>query len=729
MVRRLAMGVLLLLFLVRSPSACITPPSPLPNDYYINSSFNFCQGTYDVADFRFIINASNAVIDCNGSTITDLSAGFSARRGMFLLQNQTNVELRNCYFLQQRRSIKDVYIKNVSNVRVTNSVLHGALFFASSYVVTVVNTTNLNFTNTSVRLSFGNTAIAIRDEGSPLNSGNIGIYNTSILLSTRDSTLVSVLLSNNNTVFNNLIIKGVQGPPSGNAGTILAFFATASSLIRDNIVLEDVYIAETGTGIIFNSNAAGGLKLNNAKLNNVTILSCQGIIPSRGFWVTSAVDVVGNLNMTDVRILSCDRGTEFEAPFSGLVDANKVILCNNGVDFTSAGTAINKNGLFCDTSTPAGVCQFPCPQNVLVTSIRPSTPTPSDPIVCSAFVDSLDPLDVEFKFYVNGVYQPALDQTVPGCTPLALCSSAPVGPFPAGTEIFCSARGIDPATGTATSVFYSPVIIVRDLGGGVGGDAPDDVENVFSTLPLSVSQVCENDQAKFTIATIPGTRVNIYNDETGDLVDFVVAGADGLAYFYTNSTITYRFEGVKNYYYNEERVLKARDCLKACESSADCSGDEVCSEGRCVALECGYCQVARYNTCINLECCQPSDCGAGYTCENNQCVALQCSEGEEVQGNQCVPKGKSLEELVEQKVDERLGGLEGDVDRIFGRLNLLEAGMKDVKGSIDLLNIKISKIKVEQPLPLWLILLLALSVALSAYSAYKLYDHLKHRDK
>ena len=705
-------GVVLLLLLISISAACITPPSPLTANYYINTNFSFCQGTYDVGNFEYIINSSNIVVDCNGSTFTGTTSSFPGV--YFRIDSKSNVEMKNCNFLgnAQRKNVH-IQITRSAGVNIVNT--SGNMSGGVVEHIRIENSSYVNINNTRITTAGSKEGITIKSLVAPGKSENINIYNTTIFNPSTFATGVSINL-NNPSFAKNVKIEYLTERNTDRIIPIKIYSASTQQL--QNITIKHVRANGVARGIDFQR---GWIK--DFTLYNITFKGCSGGGALVGIYTAPSNTILdGNLNFTKITVNGCQRGVSISRALTN-ISFTEGFLCYNSITDLEITTfpGLNRNNLYCDTSTPGGLCEFPCPRNVLVTSIRPSTPTPTDPIVCTAFVDSLSTLDVEFKFYVNGVYQPALDQIVSGCVPGNLCSSAPVGPFPAGTEIFCSARGVDPATGTSTSVFYSPVIIVRDLGGGAGGDAPDDVENVFSTLPLSVSQVCENDQAKFTIATIPGTRVNIYNDETGDLVDFVVAGADGLAYFYTNSTITYRFEGVKNYYYNEERVLKARDCLKACDSSADCSGEEVCSEGRCVALECGYCQVARYNTCINLECCKPSDCGAGYRCENNQCIALQCGEGEEVQGNQCVPKGKSLEE----RIREQLSGIDGDIGRLMVRMQGVEEEVKGLQGEMEELRSKVILKPLKLELPWWLILIVFLSLILSVAAFYKAYKKKK----
>jgi len=65
-----------------------------------------------------------------------------------------------------------------------------------------------------------------------------------------------------------------------------------------------------------------------------------------------------------------------------------------------------------------------------------------------------------------------------------------------------------------------------------------------------------------------------------------------------------------------------------CCNSTQCMDNEYCApDHTCVALRCGWHQIAEDHRCVNYECLADADCLDNQKCENRTCVDVVCEEG------------------------------------------------------------------------------------------------------
>ncbi len=107
--------------------------------------------------------------------------------------------------------------------------------------------------------------------------------------------------------------------------------------------------------------------------------------------------------------------------------------------------------------------------------------------------------------------------------------------------------------------------------------------------------------------------------------------------------------------------VEAVQTAPGCQSTADCSTGEVCSNGTCVrapppqctsSSQCAAGNICQAGVCVpsTPACVVNADCAAGQICAAGQCVTLtppvcqidsDCSRGEQCRGGACVPGGSS----------------------------------------------------------------------------------------
>jgi len=118
--------------------ACVIPTDNL----YINSDTTLCLGFYDIPDADatgvIIINASNVVLDCNGSTINGTGSGYGIYNPGF-----DNVTIKNCTVMNYGYGI---YLNSSDNNTInTNIVCQNVI---SDFFVNETSTGNYGDNNT-----------------------------------------------------------------------------------------------------------------------------------------------------------------------------------------------------------------------------------------------------------------------------------------------------------------------------------------------------------------------------------------------------------------------------------------------------------------------------------------------------------------------------------------------------------------------------------------------------
>jgi len=91
----------------------------LTDDMYVNDTVTLCTGTYQINDSNndglFIVNKSNTVLDCNGSTITGNDTGIGV-----MISGKSNIVLMNCTFIDYNVSVlannsQQVFLNNTNS--------------------------------------------------------------------------------------------------------------------------------------------------------------------------------------------------------------------------------------------------------------------------------------------------------------------------------------------------------------------------------------------------------------------------------------------------------------------------------------------------------------------------------------------------------------------------------------------------------------------------------------
>jgi hypothetical protein len=99
------------------------------------------------------------------------------------------------------------------------------------------------------------------------------------------------------------------------------------------------------------------------------------------------------------------------------------------------------------------------------------------------------------------------------------------------------------------------------------------------------------------------------------------ASLEGYAYVPSASTFCYP----------TNHVLLMTECIV----DEECGPSHYCSDNKCLALECGYCQYIENHSCRDHECCVSDECSLTHHCIDNRCIELECIGGEILADHNC----------------------------------------------------------------------------------------------
>ncbi len=361
----------------------------------------------------------------------------------------------------------------------------------------------------------------------------------------------------------------------------------------------------------------------------------------------------------------------------------------------------------CDSSDPDGYCSYQCPSYYVVSSVLPQNPSSSDTIRCAAFVNGGD-MDVEFQFYIDGVADSNV-YTVSDCQEDSYCYSPSVGPYPVGTSVSCRARGQYGSSYTDWSM--SDVVEVTEPSTEGGTSVKPE------TLPMVVFQRCEGTSRVVEIYTEPDTSIIIR--KSGSLIDKVDVDDSGMVSVILDDG-NYTLVGINSKYTRQERDVSVISCLPVgyeCLSSWDCESDQICADGQCVNLSCGYCQYPENHMCLAWQCCADNDCGSTQVCNEHVCVNLDCGNDQFPMNHQCVS-----DEGDSSSYDNNIQNLYAQYHSMSNKLNQLEEQLDNLRRNMNKPDVSV---KDKYEVPFWMVVATVSAVILSFGSSVYLYLNLR----
>lgn len=72
-----------------------------------------------------------------------------------------------------------------------------------------------------------------------------------------------------------------------------------------------------------------------------------------------------------------------------------------------------------------------------------------------------------------------------------------------------------------------------------------------------------------------------------------------------------------------------------CDYDFQCADNQKCTNHKCVAVSCDYCQYISNHKCYSYNCCSDSDCSSNYYCEGHDCKKVSCSCGK-IENHKCM---------------------------------------------------------------------------------------------
>ncbi|MFO7872721.1 MAG: NosD domain-containing protein [Candidatus Undinarchaeales archaeon] len=281
MSRKIKLLGLIILFLIIIPSNAFAACVDLSglDEYVINESTLLCNSTYNMDDSdnngALIINKSNVVLNCNGSTIKG-SIG-SSGYGIFA-ENKTNITITGCSISTYKQGI---YFNDSSNILILNNTVAASSFCLGSGIKFKFSQNNTIDNNKIKSNSLYGISLAFCSESLITNNlirsqilHGISFYsspNNTLRNNTIQSSPIGIQFwqnSSNNLLFNNSIFsndKGIQLKYNSNNSLVNNTFKSNGQAIRlfksSNNTINVNNITSNGFGIL--------LKLNSND-NNIT---------------------------------------------------------------------------------------------------------------------------------------------------------------------------------------------------------------------------------------------------------------------------------------------------------------------------------------------------------------------------------------------------------------------------------------------------------------------------
>lgn len=77
------------------------------------------------------------------------------------------------------------------------------------------------------------------------------------------------------------------------------------------------------------------------------------------------------------------------------------------------------------------------------------------------------------------------------------------------------------------------------------------------------------------------------------------------------------------------KLVEEGETPQTCCEDTGCLPSQICINGSCANIGCGYCEYVANNTCHRYECCSDAECGKNETCgrNTNKCVQIECECG------------------------------------------------------------------------------------------------------
>lgn len=256
---------------------------PLP-EIYINSNLILNGSVYNLedpdGDGAIILNASNVVLDCNGSVINGTRVGY----GIYIPSGKTNFTVKNCVIENYDEGIYIYYSSNnlIENNTITRNAGHGLYLYASNYNTLRSNNISANHDYGIYMYSSDYLTVSSND----IRSNAYGVY----IYYSDDSNLSSNNIYNNTQYglymyysrYNNLTNNAMQS----NRINLWLYDSSGFSYYNHSIDAtntvggQSIYYYFNQTGTVENQNAGHiGLAYSNAMtVRNNNISGGDGII-------------------------------------------------------------------------------------------------------------------------------------------------------------------------------------------------------------------------------------------------------------------------------------------------------------------------------------------------------------------------------------------------------------------------------------------------------------------